>query len=332
MCISVAFVSCNEKYNIPHDQRIEYDIPSGFPPMIYPVGSEPTTLRVLLGRILFYDKRLSANNQFSCGSCHSLSMAFTDGKVVPSGFSDLPGKRNVSTLTNVGFQPYYLFEGGAPTLETQALVPLHDTLEMGQNMMDAIDELNQDEYLRELSRLAFDRDSIDPWVVTRSLAIFQRTFISGDSYFDRYKRGQTDALSDAALRGMELFFSERTNCSSCHSGVFFTDFGFYNIGSGAAHDPGRFRLTHEPVDSGKFKTPTLRNVALTAPYMHDGTFNSLSDVLRYYNRGGNHSVNKDERIVPLGLSDKELDALKIFLECLTDWNFVQDKRLLPLER
>lgn len=327
----IIFFACSQERSIPDDKPIIYKRPSGFPAMIIPEGSEPTVLRVQLGRILFYDKRLSASNQLSCGSCHALSAAFTDGKSLPTGLSGISGKRNVPTLSNVGFQPYFLFEGGVPTLETQALVPLHDSLEMGMNMMDAIQKLNEDKDLMALAKKAFGRDSIDPWVVTRALAIFQRMFVSGDSYFDRHKIGQKDALSESALRGMELFFSDRTKCGSCHGGIFFTDFDFYNIGI-PSDDPGRYRVTHLPSDSGKFKTPTLRNIALTSPYMHNGSLNSLRDVLDYYNRGGNDSANKDPRIRPLGLNEDELRDLKEFLESLTDWNFVQDERLLPLEQ
>lgn len=329
IAVIIIFFACSQERKIPDDKPIEYNIPPGFPALHIPAGSEPSTLRIEIGRILFYDKRLSASNQVSCGSCHTLSKAFTDGKVLPIGLSGITGKRNVPSLTNVGFQPYFLFEGGVPTLETQALVPLHDSLEMGMNMMDAIRKLNEDEYLMALAKRAYGRDSIDPWVVTRSLAIFQRMFISADSYFDRYSGGQKDALSKSAQRGMDLFFSERTQCSSCHGGPFFTDFGFYNIGL-QSDDPGRYRVTHLPADSGKFKTPTLRNIALTSPYMHSGNLNTLWDVLEYYNRGGDVSANKDPRIRPLGLNEIELNDLKEFLDGLTDSNFVKDERLLPL--
>ena len=326
----IIFFACGHEYNIPNDKPFEYNRPSAFPELTFPQGSEPTVLRAKLGRLLFYDKRLSASDQFSCGSCHALSAAFTDGKKLPIGLSGIQGKRNVPTLTNIGFQPYFLFEGGVPTLETQALVPLHDSLEMGMNMMVAIQKLNDDDYLRALAVKAFGRDSIDPWVVTRALAIFQRMFISGDSYYDRYKIGQKDALSESALRGMELFFSERTQCGSCHGGVFFTDFGFYDVGI-QSEDQGRYRVTHNPSDIGKFKTPSLRNIALTSPYMHNGSLNSLGEVLKYYNRGGDDSRNKDSRLRPLGLTDVELNDMEEFLKALTDWNFVQDERLLPLE-
>jgi len=331
LVIVIFFVACQQASYIPPEKSIKYPRPSGFPDVIYPEGSEPTALRILLGRILFYDKRLSANNDVSCGSCHALSTAFTDGKSFSEGIHGNISKRNAPTLANLAYQPYYLFEGGVPTLETQALVPLHDTLEMGLNMMDAIYKLNNDQYLKDLSASAFGRDSIDPWVVTRSLAIFQRSFISGDSYFDRYKIGQKDALNESATRGMQIFFSDKAKCGSCHSGVFFTDFGFYNIGL-ADPDPGKFRLTHQPADSGKFKTPTLRNIALTGPYMHNGSMNSLRQVLEFYNRGGNSSKYKDARIQPLQLNNQELSDLEEFLKSLTDWNFVQNERLLPLEQ
>jgi len=315
------------------DKPIEVRRPQTFPPFQYPADNQPTVLRIQLGRQLFYDTRLSSSNSLHCGSCHVLSAAFTDGRATSPGIVGIAGRRNAPTLANVAWMKRFMMEGGVPTLETQALAPLHDSLEMGTNMMLVVQRLNQDVDLKALAKAAYGRDSIDPFVVTRALACFQRTFVSGDSRYDRFLLGQKDQMNEQELRGRDLFFSERTQCGSCHGGVFFTDMEYHNIGLNAVYaDEGKALATHLPGDMGKFKTPTLRNVQLTAPYMHDGSIASLEEVIAFYNRGGEPHINKDGRVRALQLSKQECDDLLAFLMTLTDWNFVQQKDLLPLER
>lgn len=322
--------SSQEVSSLSEDSPIRLKVPQGFGKINFPEGNEPTELRIRLGRILFYDNRLSLTNTVNCGTCHILSVAFTDGKQISEGIS--LGTRNAPTLANVAWSPYYMMEGGVPTLEAQSLAPLHDITEMGENMMVAIEKLNKDESLRNLAKAAYKRDSIDPFVVTRALANFQRTFISGDSYYDRFIHGNKEALSEQAVRGKDLFFSDRTMCSTCHSGNFFTDYSFHNTGLYDSYqDLGKERQTGEDKDNGRFKTPTLRNIALTAPYMHDGSVNTLEEVVARYNSGGKNHRNKDSRIKPLHMTSQEQSDLVAFLESLTDWNFVQNKQLLPLE-
>lgn len=314
------------------DRPLRVHVPKGFKPIKYPEDNEPTELRVLLGRHLFYDTRLSLDNTVSCGTCHVLSAAFTDGRKTSEGILKRIGKRNAPTLANVAWAPRFMMEGGVPTLEAQSLAPLHDTLEMGGDMMVAVAKLNRDEELRKLARAAYGRDSIDPFVITRALAAFQRTFITADSPYDRYKNGKTDELTEAQIRGMELFNSTKTMCFSCHSGPNFTDYAFYNIGLYEEYaDEGRQRLTGEDSDNGRFKTPTLRNIELTAPYMHDGSVSSLEEVIQLYNEGGKRHRNKDARIKPLHLTEQEQADLVAFMKALTDYNFVQNPALLPLK-
>lgn len=332
VCIAIYLISCGEEQLL-RDKPVSLHIPSGFPPIQYPEGNEPSELRLRLGRILFYDNRLSMDHSVNCGTCHVLSAAFTDGKAKSIGRAGTEIRRNAPTLANIAWMPRLMMEGGVPSLETQVLSPLHDSLEMGFNMMTAVHTLNQDEELKALAKAAYGRDSIDPWVVTRALACFERSFISGDSYYDRYRQGQSDALSEEAVAGMKLFFSEKTGCAECHSGVFFTDFGYHNIGLYEEYaDSGKERASHDSSDIGKFKTPTLRNIALTAPYMHDGSLNTLQDVIAFFNDGGHDHPNKDERIHPLQLTEKESAELISFLTSLSDYNFVQSAHLLPLER
>jgi cytochrome c peroxidase len=317
---------------LPNDQPVEVKKPSFFPPFDYPDDNRPTMLRVLLGRKLFYDTRLSANGTIHCGSCHALSAAFTDGRMTSPGMTGAAGTRNAPTLANIAWMKRLMMEGGVPSLETQALAPLHDSLEMGYNMMHVVERLNKDGDLAALAQKAYGRDSIDPYVITRALACFQRTFVSGDARYDRYNLGQKDQMSAAELRGKELFFSERTQCSSCHGGVFFTDMDYHNIGLAIVYtDPGKARATNKAEDLGKFKTPTLRNIQLTSPYMHDGSMSSLEEVIDFYNRGGEPHENRDSRIHSLNLTQEECNDLRAFLISLTDWNFVQNKDLLPLE-
>lgn len=325
--------ACNSGSAHLQDKPVHIHIPTGFKKIAFPEDNKPTELRIKLGRILFYDTRLSENNTVSCASCHVLSAAFTDGRKTSEGILKRVGKRNAPTLANVAWTPRFMMEGGVPTLEAQALAPLHDTMEMGQNMMFAIEKLNKDASLRELSKAAYGRDSIDPFVITRSLANFQRTFVSGDSRYDRFNNGKTDELNEQEEKGKELFFSQKTMCFSCHSGTNFTDYSFYNIGLYEVYnDHGRQRATGDDSDNGRFKTPTLRNIELTSPYMHDGSINSLEEVIKLYNEGGKNHRNKDARIKPLQLTDDEEAELLAFLKSLTDWNFVQRKDLLPLNK
>jgi cytochrome c peroxidase len=328
--IAALAVSCST-YPTQEDSPVKIRIPASFPEIQFPKGNEPTKLRIQLGRILFYDNRLSMDESTNCGSCHALSVAFTDGKTTSVGRAGMPGKRNAPTLANIAWSPRLMMEGGVPTLEAQALAPLHDSLEMGFNMMTAVDKLNKDKELVALAQSAYGRDSIDPFVITRALAAFQRTFVSGDSRFDRYRQGQTEEMTDLELRGMRTFYGDKAQCSSCHDGPLFTDFGYYNVGLDSIYaDNGKERATHLPSDIGKFKTPTLRNIGLTAPYMHDGSMYSLMDVIRMHNAGGKPHPNKDPHIHPLQLTEDEQEELLAFLLTLTDYNFVQNKDLLPL--
>jgi cytochrome c peroxidase len=328
------FLGCREAQQTAlSDGEILLKIPAGFPPIQYPEGNEPTRLRVELGRRLFYDSRLSDDGSLNCGSCHVLSAAFTDGRTTAVGLQGHSGKRNAPTLVNLAWMKRFMMEGGVPSLETQALAPLHDSMEMSGGMMPAVARLNRDAYLVELARAAYGRDSIDPYVVTRALACFQRTFMSGDGRYDRHLQKQKGQLNPQELRGMELFFSPQTHCSECHSGVFFTDMDYHNIGLAEVYaDEGLARASHRDEDVGRFKTPTLRNIQLTGPYMHDGSMLSLEQVIAFYNAGGASHRNKDARIVPLGLNTQQQADLVAFLTTLTDWNFVQNKDLLPLLR
>ena len=321
---AVFFIACGQHAQ-KNDESLSFKKPSFFPALPIPNDNSVTKLKFILGRYLFYDKALSVDGTHSCSSCHVLSNAFTDGKKV-SVLANAEFPRNAPTLANVAWQPYLMSEGGVPSLEMQLLGPIHESHEFASSMQSVLDRLNKKEHYNELSRAAFGRD-LDAYAFMRALATFERGFISGDTKFDRTYYYQSNEMNEVELAGQALFFSERTQCSACHSLPFFTDYQFYSLGMEDG-DLGLERRTYQANDRGKFKTPTLRNIELTAPYMHNGSLNTLEDVVRYFNAGGGHGPNKDARIRELSLTEDEQRQLIAFLKCLTDWNFVQNADLV----
>jgi cytochrome c peroxidase len=311
------------------DRPYIIDYPKGFPPMDIPSGKELTTLRVLLGKQLFFDKRLSRDSTVSCGSCHFQQHAFADFTAVSRGVNQAAGFRNTPTLANVGYHPYLFRDGGATTLETQILAPIEDENEMNFSVPEAVDRLKNIETYRILAQKAYNRE-FDAFVLTRAIAAFERILISGNSRYDQYINGNPNALNESEKRGMALFFSDKTNCSQCHKGFDFTDYSFRNIGLYETYaDSGRERITLIPADKGKFKTPTLRNISVTAPYMHDGSMQTLEEVIAHFNKGGNNHPNKDTLIKPLNLSEQEKSDLLNFLKSLTDETFLNNPAFSP---
>ena len=289
-----------------------------------------TFCSIELGRKLFYDTRLSSDGQTSCGSCHSLVMAFTDGQPTAVGAHGKKGHRNSPTLFNLAWSPYLMMEGGVKTLELQGLAPLLTAHEMMGNPLALSNDILQDSCYQLMSRKAYNRP-LDYFVVVRALANFQRSLISLDSHFDRVMYHKTEKFTSAEERGWNIFNSTKTQCSQCHQPPLFTDFGFYDIGLADTMDQGKERESYRKSDRYKFKTPTLRNIELTPPYFHNGQTDRLEDVIKFYNRGGDvNRTNKDPRIHELNLSENEKKDLLIFLQTLTDWNAVQNKRWLPL--
>jgi cytochrome c peroxidase len=302
------------------------DIPNGFPQVDFPEDNALTPERWALGKRLFYDPILSADSTLSCASCHRPELAFTDGRAIASGIEGRPGTRNTPTLTNVAYQPYFLREGGVPTLEMQVLVPIQEHAEFDFNILRVADRMSRDPEYVAASLEAYDRLP-DPFVITRAIATFERSMISGESRYDAYVHGDHNALTDLEKEGMNLFFSQRTQCATCHSGFNFTDYSFQNNGLYAEYvDPGRFRLTGLESDRALFKVPTLRNIAYTAPYMHDGSISTLEDVVVHYNTGGKNHPHQSSRIHPLHLEQREQYALQKFLEALSDVSFLTEPK------
>lgn len=283
--------------------------------------------RFELGRALFYDPILSNDSTVSCSSCHHQSFAFADNKKVSPGVQGRLAKRNAPSLANVGSYQHFLFDASVPTLEMQLLVPIQEHEEMDDNIVEVGKRLERVRYYQKLAQRAFQQNP-NPFVITRAIAYFERQLISENSRFDQFLRGQTQ-LSSQEKKGMRLFFEE-LNCDACHSGRLFTNQETMNNGlSTSDFDPGRYRLTHQDSDFGLFKVPSLRNIALTAPYMHDGRFGTLDEVLNHYQKGGEKAPNKSPLIQPLKMSQVDQEALKSFLFTLTDSTFLTNKKIGP---
>jgi cytochrome c peroxidase len=271
--------------------------------MPVPESNPITREKVLLGRRLFFDKRLSSDGTLACASCHELERAFSDGRAVARGIHGAQGRRNAPALINRGYGSVFFLDGRAPTLERQALEPILNPIELGLTEPD-------------LER----RTGLTTAEVTAALASYVRTIRSGDSRFDRYAAGQSPALSQLEKSGLDLFRG-KGRCSTCHVGPNFTDERFHNTGvawrDDRLDDEGRFNVTHNERDHGAFKTPTLREVARTAPYMHDGSLATIEDVVEFYSNGGRTNPYLDPEIRAINFSDHEKLALAAFLRSLS---------------
>lgn len=343
----------------------EWNLPPGFPEPWVPEDDPMTEEKVELGRHLFYEVRLSGNETQSCGSCHEQARAFADGNVVPTGSTGQVLVRNSMTLTNAGYSyPLTWANPLLPTLEQQIMVPLfgEHPVELGVSghEEEILERLRDDPLYQALFSAAFPEVD-DPYSFERirqALACFVRTMISGNSPFDRYSfQGQSDALTEQQLRGMELFYSEALECHHCHFGfnlsgatkhagtvhesLAFHNTGLYDVDGQGAYplgNQGLIEITLDPADMGAFRAQTLRNIAVTGPYMHDGSVETLEEVIRIYERGGRSiedgpnagdgalNPHKSGFVSGFTLTDQEREDLLAFLESLTDEDFLTDPR------
>jgi cytochrome c peroxidase len=352
----------------PPEAPWEWQLPAGFPEPYVPPDNPMSAAKVELGRHLFYDKRLSHNGTMACASCHDQARAFTDGEVVPTGSTGHVLPRNAMSLTNVAYLSFFTWANPKlASLEEQALVPMFADypLELGvqQGTDEVLARFKGDAELAGLFARAFpgEGDPVTVDNVTRAISSFERTLISGDSAYDRYVYGNDEsALTPAQLRGLELFFSERAECYHCHAGLTFTtsfrtatsepgpaDFqntGLYNVGGMGAYPTGNgglYEFTGDPADMGRFRIPTLRNIALTAPYMHDGSVATLEEVVGLYAAGGRviddgpnagdgrTHPNKSAFVRETDLTEQDIADLVEFMKALTDETFVNDPRFGP---
>ena len=301
-------------------------VPRGFPQMPVPENNRLTPERVELGKRLFFDPQLSRTGDVSCSSCHKQENAFADPRRFSEGVEGRLGDRNAPPLFNLAWNTSFFWDGGAPTLEHQVIGPIVNPLEMDMRLEQVVTRVATDASYVQQFQAAYGRRP-DPEGVTKAIASFMRTMVSGDSRYDRFLRGDARALDETEKRGKDLFFSERAECFHCHVGFNFTNNGFHNNGA-LLDDPdlGREKITERPSDRGKFKVPSLRNVAVTAPYMHDGSLATLEDVVEHYAKGGRGHPNTDPTIHALDLSAQERADLVAFLRALTDEAFLADPR------
>ncbi len=334
-----------------------HDTPLGLPPVPIPADNQQNPAKIILGKRLFEDKRFSADSTVSCATCHDPQKAFTDGRPVARGIQKKKGTRNSPTVINSAYYTSQFWDGRVETLEEQAKGPFINPVEHGlKDFSPIIEIITKDHEYPSLFNKAFGVKTADINInhVVKAIASFERTVISGDSPFDRYMYGrEKDAMSKAAIRGLDIFRT-KARCQDCHTisqtSAIFTDNKFHNLGvgffriepklmaivekirkaksKGLALDEkvlekqeiselGRFAVTMDIEDIGRFKTPTLRNVAVTGPYMHDGSIETLEEVIELYDQGGEDNPMLDSGIRPLNLTEQEKLDLLEFLKALT---------------
>lgn len=302
-------------------------LPAKLPLDVIPLGLEARNLpkdhplteaRVQLGRKLFFDPILSGDNTVACASCHQPDHGFASAEPKPRGIRGQQLVRRAPSLLNRAYGNAFFWDGRAGSLEEQALKPIEDPAEMGSSVAAALERLQANRDYREKFTAAFP-DGVTAANLAKAIASFERVLLRGDSVIDRFRRkGAHDALSPAQRHGLWLYESKAA-CWRCHVGANFTDERLHNTGVSWGKEPldlGRYAVTKSDADKGKFKTPTLRGVSLTAPYMHDGSLKTLEDVVRFYSRGGNANPNLDAIIAPLNLSEDEVRDLVEFLKAL----------------
>ena len=330
--ISMALlVACGQKVQEqakPIGTPVSIQSPLGLPPVPIPENNPPTEDTIALGRMLYYDSHLSATDTISCANCHNPTLYFTDGRPVSQGVNGKKGTRNAPTVLNAAFNPVQFWDGRATSLEDQAGGPIQNPVEMDMphNQMEA--KMGKITNYQGAFNKAFGKGPITLQKVEMAVASFERTLLSGNSPFDRYQYGgDKNALSPSAIRGLALFKDKnKGNCVTCHTieekFALFSDGKFHNLGTGLddegnLKDQGRYNETHLDADRGAFRTPTLRNVAKTAPYMHDGSEKTLKDVVDFYVGGGSSNPHLDKEIKELKLDGTERADLVAFLESLT---------------
>lgn len=280
-----------------------------------PKENKLTNEAVELGKILFFDPRLSGNDELSCASCHVPALGWSDGKPLFEGFEGIEGPRRTPTIINVAFYKSYFWDGRADSLEEQALGPISSPIEMNMNLDKLANKLGKIDSYNELFEQVYG-ENITLDNVAKALASFQRTIVTSETRFDRFLSGDYDVLTEEEIFGMELF-ANKARCISCHNGPHLTDNRFHNVGIDS-DDIGRKEITERNADSGAFRTAGLYGIAHHGPYMHDGSLDTLDDVIDFYNRGGDDHVNKSAMIKKLDLTKEEKKALVAFLQTLSD--------------
>jgi cytochrome c peroxidase len=286
----------------------------GLPAVPIPKDNAWTAAKAQLGKQLYFDPRLSRDNTVSCASCHDPKLGYSNGAAVATGIDGQKGGRSAPTVVNTAYGVLQFWDGRASGLEDQALGPVQNPIEMNLTLDEAVARLSKIPGYQKQFQAVFGTP-VTSVGIARAIASYERTILCGNSPYDKYMAGDKSALSAAANRGRELFFG-KAHCSACHSGPNFTDNGFHNLGVGMDQpkpDEGRAAVSGQRGDTGAFKTPTCREVARTAPYMHDGSLKTLEDVVEHYNKGGVANPYLDEEIYPLNLTDEEKQDLIAFM-------------------
>lgn len=327
LLVVVVSVGC-KKYEVDHIAPFRFEAPDYFPEVQYDFTENQVTKgRFELGKMLFFDPVLSSDSTVSCASCHAQVHAFADHNTsLSSGVDGRLGRRNSPSIANMAFSPAFMWDGGVNHLEIFSLAPITDTNEMNETMSNVIYKLNQNEMYRWLFKKHYQVDEINDQIMFRALTVYMTMIVSDGSKYDQWKQGKTE-LTSKEEQGRLLFAS---NCASCHSGALQTDYSYRNNGLDASfeNDPGRGRITLDPSDNGKFKVPSLRNVMLTYPYMHDGRFYTIREVLDHYDEG----IVSSETLDPLldsgiPMTETEKDQIVAFLETLTDFELLNEQWL-----
>ncbi|MFN8287931.1 MAG: cytochrome c peroxidase [Chitinophagales bacterium] len=306
-------------------------LPSNFPEPVYNFATNQVTPEGFeLGRRLFYDTRLSRNNTISCGSCHQQFAAFShSGHIVSHGINDLLGKRNAPAIMNMAWNYDFFWDGGVHSLDLVPPNPIKNPVEMDAQFSEVLDKLRATTEYPALFKAAFGTEEINSVRFLQAMSQFMNCLVSANSKYDKYVRGEGATLSEDELAGKELFTAK---CAVCHSTDLFTDRSFHNNGIQATvTDSGRYLVTLDPLDIGKFKTPSLRNIEKTGPYMHSGKFQTLQSVLDHYSDGIHNTPTLDNALITNGqpgiaMTAEEKAKIIAFLLTLTDKDFITDPR------
>jgi cytochrome c peroxidase len=325
------FVAAETKSSFPKDGP---KVPLGLVPIFWPKENPYTPEKAELGWLLYFDKRLSADNTLACAGCHAPHFAFTDGQRFSKGIRGQVGGRSAPTVINRAYSLEQFWDGRAKTLEDQAKGPIANPIEMGHTHESCVKCIAAIPGYRQRFKSVFGTDDISIDHVAKAIATFERTVLSGNSPYDRFKAGDASALTEGQKRGMEVFFSNNARCDSCHEGFNFTNGKYANVGIGmdkTRPDLGRYEVTHQEADRGAFKTPTLREIEHTAPYMHDGSLNTLEEVVEHYNKGGIKNPWLHQDVRPLNLTDQQKKDLVEFLKALggEGWRQIAAPNELP---
>lgn len=332
LCLFNSFIDDNPYFRITA-KDVMLTVPKGFPEPLYTFKNNPLNADVfILGRKLFYDPILSRDSTISCASCHQRIAAF--GHIdhpLSHGINGLIGRRNVSALQNLIWKDAYMWDGGVNNLEVQPVNPITNAVEMNETLAHDLEKLKQNKVYAILFRKAYDDTVISSERLLKALAQFTGLMISSDSRYDRFMAGK-DTFSAREKNGLVLF---RMKCANCHAEPLFTDNSYRNNGirpDTALKDEGRYTITGNPRDMNLFKVPTLRNVERTYPYMHDGRFRNLKQVLDHYSAADSYDADADKSLHKIGtLTEEEKGDVIAFLKTLTDYTFLYDKRFMDPE-